>query len=89
MILLNDLSTQLNLPDSEEHRVLSNVPWTQYQHLLNELGNSPYRVCYLDGVLEIVASSRRHESSKTRAATTLARRNLGSLLCQVEDAVQL
>ena len=71
MILLNDLSTQLNLPDSEEHRVLSGVPWLQYQTLLNELGNTSYRVYYLNGVLEIVAPSRRHESSKTRIGDLL------------------
>ncbi|MGB3615200.1 MAG: Uma2 family endonuclease [Elainellaceae cyanobacterium] len=71
MILLNDLSAQLNLPDSEEHRILSNVPWLQYQTLLAELGNTSYRVYYLNGVLEIVAPSRRHESSKTRIGDLL------------------
>lgn len=71
MILLNDLSTQLNLPDSEEYRVLSDVPWPQYQTLLNELGNTSYRVSYLNGVLEVVAPSRRHESSKTRIGDLL------------------
>ena len=71
MILLNDLSTQLNLSDSEEYRILSNVSWPQYQTLLRELGNTSYRVSYLNGVLEVVAPSRRHESSKTRIGDLL------------------
>ena len=71
MILLNDLSTQLNCSDSEEYRILSDVSWTQYQTLLRELGNTSYRVSYLNGVLEIVAPSRRHESSKTRIGDLL------------------
>ena len=48
------------------------MPWWQYQALLNRLGEaSAYYVHYLDGVLEIVSPSRRHESSKTRIGDLL------------------
>ncbi|MBE9138107.1 Uma2 family endonuclease [Nodosilinea sp. LEGE 07088] len=67
MVLLNDWSSRLALDDPEERRVLSQVSWAQYQALLTDLGDaSPYRVHYLDGVLELVASNRRHETEKKR-----------------------
>ncbi|MEO0989082.1 MAG: Uma2 family endonuclease [Cyanobacteria bacterium J06639_14] len=72
MVLLDSLATHLSLTDSEERRTLSDVSWWQYQTLLNDLGEaSPYRVHYLKGILEIVAPSRRHESSKTRIGDLL------------------
>jgi Uma2 family endonuclease len=67
MVLLDDLSRRLKLNDPEERRLIANVAWAQYEALLAELGDSPtYRVNYLDGVLEIVAPSRRHETGKSR-----------------------
>lgn len=72
MLLLNDWSSRLALDDPEERRVLSQVSWAQYETLLAYLGDaSPYRVYFLDGVLEILAPSRRHESGKTRIGTLL------------------
>ena len=72
MVLLNDLSDRLALDDSEERRVLSQVSWTQYEALLTRVGeSSSYRVQFLEGLLEIVAPSRRHESGKTRIGTLL------------------
>lgn len=67
MVLLDDLSRRLKLDDPEERRIIANVTWAQYEALLLELGDSlAYRVNYLDGVLEIVAPSRRHETGKSR-----------------------
>ncbi|MEO0409404.1 MAG: Uma2 family endonuclease, partial [Cyanobacteria bacterium P01_A01_bin.135] len=72
MVLLDDLSSQLTLDDPEERRVLSQVPWSEYEALLQALGEaSPYQVHYLDGVLEVLAPSRKHESGKTRIGTLL------------------
>jgi len=72
MLLLDDLSKWLNLDDPEEHRIVAGVSWSQYEALLTKLGDSlAYRVNYLDGVLEIVAPSRRHETRKTRIGTLL------------------
>ncbi len=71
-MLLEDLSQWLKLDDPEEWRVITNVPWSQYEALLTQMGDSlAYRINYLDGVLEIVAPSRRHESGKTRIGTLL------------------
>ena len=71
-MLLEDLSQWLKLDDPEERRVIANVPWSQYEALLTQMGDSlAYRINYLDGVLEIVAPSRRHESGKTRIGTLL------------------
>ncbi|MGD1806858.1 Uma2 family endonuclease [Dapis sp. BLCC M126] len=51
---------------------MSPVSWSQYETLLLTLGErSSYHINYLDGVLEIVAPSRRHEGRKTRIGTLL------------------
>jgi len=72
MVLLNNLSQRLKLDDPEERRIIANVTWAQYEALLTDLDDSlAYRVNYLDGVLEIVSPSRRHESKKTRIGTLL------------------
>jgi Uma2 family endonuclease len=71
-MLLEDLSQWLKLDNPEERRVIANVSWSQYEALLTRMGDSlAYRINYLDGVLEIVAPSRRHESGKTRIGTLL------------------
>jgi Uma2 family endonuclease len=73
MILLNDLSQRLQIDDPEQRHTVSPVSCSQYEALLSDLGEqSSYRVSYLDGVLEIVAPSRRHESGKTRIGNLLA-----------------
>lgn len=72
MALLNDLTQRLQIDDPEERRTISNVSWAQYEALLDDLEDiSHYRVTYLDGVLEIVSPSRRHESGKTQIGTML------------------
>jgi Uma2 family endonuclease len=72
VVLLNDLASRIALDDPEERRVLSRVSWAQYEALLADLGEaSAYRVHFLDGVLEILAPSRNHESGKTRIGDLL------------------
>ncbi len=52
--------------------LLLNVSWFYYVHLLSKLtDNAALRLNYLDGVLAIVAPSRRHEGIKKRLATLL------------------
>lgn len=73
MQLLETLAQDWQLDDPEERRLISNVMWAQYESLLAQLGDSlAYRVNYLDGVLEIVAPSRRHETRKTRIGNLLS-----------------
>jgi Uma2 family endonuclease len=58
--------------EREERFITSEVSWQQYEALLLKLeDNCYYRVTYLDGVLEIVSPSRRHEGAKKRIATLL------------------
>src|SRR5688500_11856439 len=62
----------LQCQDAEDRYLTDGVSWQQYEALLARRGDrSGYRVSYLDGVLEIVAPSRRHESGKTRIGTLL------------------
>ncbi len=64
MTLLQDLSEQLQIDDPEERRMISSVSWAQYEAVLADLEDRPgYRVTFLDGTLEIMSPSRRHEIS--------------------------
>jgi Uma2 family endonuclease len=72
MVTLDDLPKRLQAEDPEERRIVTGVAWEQYEALLADLGDSlAYRVAYLDGVLEIVSPSRRHEQGKTQIGTLL------------------
>jgi Uma2 family endonuclease len=65
MVLLSDLSELLKLTDPEEKFSISHASWENYETLLHKLGDSPwYRVSYLDGVIELLSPSCRHERSK-------------------------
>lgn len=67
--LLIDIEA-LQSQDAEDRYITDGVSWQQYEALLAKRGDSPgYRIVYLDGVLDIVAPSRRHESGKTRLGT--------------------
>jgi Uma2 family endonuclease len=60
--------------DPEEKFITSGVSWESYEALLAKLeGNSHYRVTYLDGVLEIVSPSIRHEKVKSNTGMLLER----------------
>ncbi|MDF2387466.1 Uma2 family endonuclease [Nostoc ellipsosporum NOK] len=60
--------------DPEERFISSDVSWESYESLLAKLeNNSHYRVNYLDGILEIVSPSIRHEKIKTNLGMLLER----------------
>lgn len=60
------------IDDPEEKFITSGVSWEIYEALLFKLeDNSHYRVSYLDGVLEIVSPSLRHEKIKKNLAMLL------------------
>ncbi len=66
--LLEKLVAQPVQSDETEQRFLmSGVSWQQYETLLNEIGESfpGLRVTYLEGTLEIMAPSRKHEFNKS------------------------
>ncbi|MDZ8050860.1 MAG: Uma2 family endonuclease [Aulosira sp. ZfuVER01] len=63
-----------HIDDPEEKFVTSGVSWQMYEVLLTKLeDNSHYHVTYLDGILEIVSPSIRHENIKKRLAILIER----------------
>lgn len=60
--------------DLEERYIRSGIDWQQYEALLVRLeDNFHYRVTYLDGILEIVSPSIRHENVKTNVGMLVER----------------
>ncbi|WP_373543653.1 Uma2 family endonuclease [Chamaesiphon sp.] len=71
---LIDAAELARIADPEETSIVSDVDWQTYEALLARLAdNSHYRVTYLNGILEIVSPSIRHEKIKKRLATLLER----------------
>ncbi|AFY46465.1 hypothetical protein Nos7524_0554 [Nostoc sp. PCC 7524] len=71
--ILNDPELA-SIDDPEEKFVTSGLNWQMYEALLAKLeDNSHYRVTYLDGILEIVSPSIRHENLKKRLAILIER----------------
>jgi Uma2 family endonuclease len=69
---LQHLAEQIHADDPEQRLTISGVGWQQYEALLIERGDGlTYRVTYIDGELELMSPSRRHESRKS---------NIGSLV---------
>ena len=62
----------LQSQDPEDRYLTTGVSWQQYEALLVQLGDRPgFRVTYLEGVLEIVSPSLRHEDTKSRMGDLL------------------
>lgn len=58
--------------DPEDRYITDSANWEQYETLLAQIGDrSGYRVTYLDGILEIMSPSRRHEIQKSRIGNLL------------------
>ena len=50
--------------DSEQRLIVTGMSWDEYEQFIESLGDSAaYRTIYLEGVLEIMSPSRRHEVS--------------------------
>ncbi len=62
------------IDDPEQRFIISGVSWESYEVLISKLeDNLHYRVTYLDGVLEIVSPSIRHEKVKSNTGMLLER----------------
>lgn len=62
----------LRSQDAEERYLTTGVSWQHYEALLEQLEDRPgFRVTYLDGVLDIVSPSLRHEHVKSRIGDLL------------------
>lgn len=60
--------------DSEDIRAIAGVTWEEYEAFLAKVGDRILcRFAYLDGDLEIMSPSRRHESRKTFIGNLLER----------------
>ncbi|WP_413201024.1 Uma2 family endonuclease [Nostoc piscinale] len=71
--LLNDPELS-QIDDPEEKFITTGVNWQMYEALLAKLeDNSHYRVTYIDGILEIVSPSIRHENLKKRLVILIER----------------
>jgi Uma2 family endonuclease len=56
---------------AEQRLVLSGVPWSTYVLLRETLDHTNLRMTYLEGTLEIMSPSRRHEIEKKQIARFL------------------
>ena len=76
-MLASELESLINVEaiqreDPEDRYQTTGVSWSQYLSLLDQLGDRPgFRITYLDGVLEIMAPSLRHEDVKSRIGDLL------------------
>jgi Uma2 family endonuclease len=58
-------------PEHEDRVVLSGVPWATYVVLRDSIESASIRMTYLEGRLEIMSPSRRHEVNKKQVARLL------------------
>ncbi|MBM4364458.1 MAG: Uma2 family endonuclease [Deltaproteobacteria bacterium] len=58
-------------PDEEQRLLLSNVSWSAYVAMNDAVASPGVRMTYLEGWLEIMTPSRRHEVGKTQVARLL------------------
>ncbi len=57
---------QRQVADSEQLLIINDISWQMYENLLADLADNSYlRIAYLEGILEIMSPSRRHELIKT------------------------
>ncbi|MBW4538124.1 MAG: Uma2 family endonuclease [Myxacorys chilensis ATA2-1-KO14] len=66
----------LNQPDSEDTaqcHIFTDISWQQYEALLEDIGDDfpGLHVTYLEGTLELMSPSRRHESNKSAIGSLL------------------
>lgn len=59
-------SLQRHTTDFEQILIVNDISWQMYESLIADLSDNSYlRVAYLEGILEIMSPSRRHEFVKT------------------------
>jgi|GEM_PF-5571633 len=59
---LKEFNLQRKDEKGDDLYIFSNVSWSEYENLLEEIGDLSWcRIAYLDGLLEIMAPGRKHE----------------------------
>ena len=62
---IKDFNLQRKEEKGDDLYIFSNVKWSEYEKLLEEIGDISWcRISYLDGLLEIMALGRKHERIK-------------------------
>jgi Uma2 family endonuclease len=71
--LLEKLIVQSDTPETERCFTMTGVSWEQYEALLDDIGDDfpGLHITYLEGTLEIMSPSRRHELNKTNIGLLL------------------
>ncbi|HEX4795254.1 MAG TPA: Uma2 family endonuclease [Humisphaera sp.] len=62
----------LDKPEVPQHIVLSGVSWSYYEQTLEEIGNQPIRVAFLDGLMELRSPLPEHDGAKSAIADLIA-----------------
>jgi Uma2 family endonuclease len=58
------VSSTLQLAPVRDHLALKGVSWAYYEHTLEQIGDRPIRVSFLDGEIEIMSPLPEHETIK-------------------------
>jgi len=66
------MSAILDSRDVPQHFVLSGVSWEYYEQTLEQIGERPIRVAFLDGVIELMSPLPEHDSEKKAIGDLIA-----------------
>lgn len=71
-MIASDILNEIAKNDPEQRQLISGVLWEGYETVLKMTGESSgYRITYLEGMLEIMSPSRRHESANKLISSLL------------------
>src|SRR5437764_14768735 len=85
--------TTLENRDAPQRFVMSGVSWQYYEHTLEQIGDRPIRVAFLDGVMELMSPLPEHDSEKKAIGDLIAiltlergisRKSFGSTTFRIE-----
>jgi len=70
--MMYPMRTTLESPEAPQHFVMSGVSWQYYESTLEQIGDRPIRVAFLDGVLELMSPLPEHDSEKKAIGDLIA-----------------
>ncbi|HEX4792155.1 MAG TPA: Uma2 family endonuclease [Humisphaera sp.] len=88
------MRTTIESPDPPQRFVMSGVSWQYYESTLEQVGDRPIRVSFLDGVLELMSPLPEHDSEKKAIGDLIAiltlergipRKSYGSTTFRIEE----
>ena len=66
------MPTTLDSREAPQHFVMSGVSWEYYEHTLEQIGDRPIRVAFLDGVIELMSPLPEHDTEKKAIGDLIA-----------------